>query len=192
MAQLFRPPPTFLNHVVSAVRKFASATVSLTEVKETAKHLGVTFNDMVLAMAAGGLREPLLRYDGRADRPILSSVPVSTDKSPDRVSGNEIGGLPVSLPVHIDDPLERVRLIARATAIAKEDQALVGPMLYGRVMAYLPTAFARRMFRSQAIRADKNSMMNVPVSNVAGPRERGNFGGAAVSEIYSTGILSPV
>jgi len=30
-------------------------------------------------------------------------------------------------------------------------------------------------------------MMNVPVSNVAGPRERGNF----VSEIYSTGVLSP-
>jgi diacylglycerol O-acyltransferase len=98
----------------------------------------------------------------------------------------------VSLPVHIDDPLERVRLIARATAIAKEDQAVVGPQLYGRVMAYLPTAFAPKMFRWQAIRADKNSMMNVPVSNVAGPRERGNLGGATVSEIYSTGILSPV
>jgi hypothetical protein len=26
---------------------------------------------------------------------------------------------------------------------------------------------------------------------VAGPRERGHFGGAPVSEIYSTGVLSP-
>ena len=83
IAQLFRPPPTFLNHVVSPMRKFASATVLLAEVKETAKHLRVTFNDMVLATAAGGLRELLLRYDGGADRPILSSVPVSTDRSPD-------------------------------------------------------------------------------------------------------------
>jgi diacylglycerol O-acyltransferase / wax synthase len=33
--------------------------------------------------------------------------------------------------------------------------------------------------------------MNVAVSSVAGPRERGRFGGAAVSEIYSTGVLSP-
>ena len=34
-------------------------------------------------------------------------------------------------------------------------------------------------------------MMNVAVSSVAGPRERGHIGGAPVSEIYSTGVLSP-
>jgi diacylglycerol O-acyltransferase len=34
-------------------------------------------------------------------------------------------------------------------------------------------------------------MMNVAVSSVKGPRERGQFGGAAVSEICSTGVLSP-
>ncbi len=103
MAKMFKLPPTFLNHVVSPGRTFATASLSLAEVKETAKHLGVTFNDIVLAMAAGGLRELLLRYDGRADRPIIASVPVATDRSPDRITGNEISGLPVSLPVHIDD-----------------------------------------------------------------------------------------
>ena len=81
MAKMFKLPPTFLNHVVSPVRTFATASLSLAEVKETAKQLGVTFNDIVLAMAAGGLRELLLRYDGRADRPIIASVPVATDKS---------------------------------------------------------------------------------------------------------------
>ena len=74
---MFKTPPTFLNHVVSPVRTFATASLSLAEVKETAKKLGVTFNDIVLAMAAGGLRELLLRYDGRADRPIMASVPVA-------------------------------------------------------------------------------------------------------------------
>ena len=44
----------------------------MADVKDAAKYLGVTFNDIVLAMAAGALRELLLRYDGRADRPILS------------------------------------------------------------------------------------------------------------------------
>ena len=29
------------------------------------------------------------------------------------------------------------------------------------------------------------------VSSVAGPRQRGHFAGASVSEIYSTGVLSP-
>jgi hypothetical protein len=32
-------------------------------------------------------------------------------------------------------------------------------------------------------------LFNVPVSNVAGPRERGRFAGAPVSEIYSAGPL---
>ncbi len=32
--------------------------------------------------------------------------------------------------------------------------------------------------------------MNVAISNVPGPRERGHIGGAPVSEIYSVGVLS--
>jgi len=102
LAGAFDAPPTFLNHVVSPRRWFASATLPLADVKATAKALGITMNDVVLAMAAGGLRKLLLAYDGRADRPIIASVPTATDKS-DRVTGNEISGLSISLPVHIAD-----------------------------------------------------------------------------------------
>ena len=190
MAKMFKPPPTFLNHVVSPVRTFASATLPLVDAKETAKALGVTFNDMVLATVAGALRDLLLRYDGRADRPLLSNVPVSTNRDPERLSGNELSGLPVSLPVHIDDPLERVRLTALATELAKEDHQIVGPELYSRMMGYMPTAFAPAAFRHQAKRATENKVMNVPVSNVPGPRTRGDIGGSPVTEFYSTGVLS--
>ncbi len=190
LAKMFQTPPTFLNHVVSPVRTFATASVSLAEVKETAKHLGVTFNDIVLATAAGGLRELLLRYDGRADRPLMASVPVSTDLSEDRVTGNEIGGLSVSLPVHIDEPLERVRLTSLATARAKEDYELLGPKLQGQMMEYLPPPLTPVLLRWQASRAAHNRLMNVAVSSVPGPRERGHLGGAPVTEIYSIGVLS--
>ena len=54
----------FINHVVTPGRRFATAPLALADVKETGKHLGVTLNDMVLAMAAGALRQLLLRYDG--------------------------------------------------------------------------------------------------------------------------------
>jgi diacylglycerol O-acyltransferase len=190
MAKMFKTPPTFLNHVVSPVRTFATASLSLAEVKETAKHLGVTFNDIVLAMAAGGLRELLLRYDGRADRPILASVPVSTDRSVDRITGNEISGLAVSLPVQLDDPLERVRMTSVAASRAKEDNELFGPQLHGQMMEYLPPAVTPALFRWQSKRAARNKIMNVAVSNVPGPRQRGHIGGAPVSEIYSVGVLS--
>ncbi|MGV0794285.1 WS/DGAT/MGAT family O-acyltransferase [Mycolicibacterium sp. XJ1819] len=190
MAKLFRTPPTFLNHVVSPGRTFATASLSLAEVKGTAKHLGVTFNDIVLAMAAGGLRELLLRYDGRADRPLLASVPVSTETSPDRVTGNEISGLSVSLPVHVDDPLERVRLTSVATARAKENHDLLGPKLQGQFMEYLPPPLTPVLLRWQSRRAAHNRLMNVAVSTVPGPRQRGHLGHAPVSEIYSVGVLS--
>ncbi len=190
MAKMFKTPPTFLNHVVSPNRTFATASLALADIKETSKHLGVTFNDVILAMAAGGLRELLLRYDGRADEPILASVPVSTDLSPDRITGNEISGLAVSLPVHIDEPLERVKLTALATGRAKEENALLGPKLHGRMMEYLPPPLAPVLFRWQSKRAAHNSIMNVAVSNVPGPREHGHVGGATVSEIYSIGVLS--
>jgi diacylglycerol O-acyltransferase len=190
LADSFDAPPTFLNHVVSPQRRFASATLPLADVKATAKALGITMTDVVLAMAAGGLRTLLLAYDGTADRPILASVPTATDKS-NRITGNEISGLMISLPVHIADPIERARLVALATQIAKEDHEILGPELYGRLMAYLPTAFAPAAFRWLGGRDIPNKLMNVAVSSVVGPRQRGHFGGATVTEIYSTGVLSP-
>lgn len=190
LADAFDAPPTFLNHVVSPQRRFASATLSLADAKATAKALGITVNDLILATAAGGLRTLLLAYDGAADRPIIASVPTATDKS-GRITGNEISGLMVSLPVHVAEAAERARLVALATRIAKEDHEIMGPELYGRLMAYLPTAIAPAAFRWLGRRDAPNRLMNVAVSSVVGPRERGHFGGAAVSEIYSTGVLSP-
>ena len=56
LARNFAPPACFINHVVSPGRRFATAPLALADVKETAKHLGVTLNDIVLATAAGALR----------------------------------------------------------------------------------------------------------------------------------------
>ena len=94
----FTPPPSFMNHMLTPERRFATATLALSDIKETGKALGVTINDMVLALSAGALRKLLLRYDGDADHPLLASVPVSFDFSPDRVSGNFFTGMMVALP----------------------------------------------------------------------------------------------
>jgi WS/DGAT/MGAT family acyltransferase len=189
LARLLHAPATFMNHLVSPRRTFATATLSLAQVKQVGKHLGVTINDMVMAMAAGALRELLLRYDGSADRPIVASVPASTDRSPNRISGNELGGMAVSLPTHIGDPLERVRLTAVATVIAKENNELFGPELYGRLITYLPPFAAAGAFNWLARRDAGNNLFNIPISNVAGPPTRRHLAGAPVSEIYSAGPL---
>ncbi|MGE2835744.1 WS/DGAT/MGAT family O-acyltransferase [Mycobacterium sp. SMC-4] len=189
LARNFAPPRTFINHVVSPGRRFATAPLALADVKQTAKHLQVTVNDIVLATAAGALRSLQLRYDKRADAPLIAGVPISFDTSPDRLTGNEFSYITPSLPVHIDDPLERVRLTATSTAIAKENHHLLGEMLLPSWLAYLPPALTPSLFRSQARRVESAMVMNLTISNVPGPRQRGVFGGATIDEIYSVGPI---
>jgi diacylglycerol O-acyltransferase / wax synthase len=187
LARNFAPPQCFINHRVTPGRRFATAPLALADVKETAKHLGVTLNDVVLAMASGALRQLLLRYDGHADSPLIAGVPVSYNTSPERLDGNEFTYMTPSLPVHIDDPLQRVELTSMATKIAKENHQLLGPTLLPAWLSYLPPALAPRFFRTQARRVESASVMNLTISNVPGPRQRGHIEGATVSEIYSVG-----
>lgn len=53
----FTPPPSFMNHVLTPGRRFATASLALADVKSTGKQLGATINDMVLAMSSGALRK---------------------------------------------------------------------------------------------------------------------------------------
>ena len=111
-----------MNHWSTPPESSPPTTLSLADVKETGKQLGVTINDMVLAMSAGALRQLLLRYDGHADHPLLASVPVSFDFSRDRISGNYFTGVLVALPVDVEDPLERVQAAHDAAAAAQGEQ----------------------------------------------------------------------
>ena len=186
----FTPPPSFMNHPVDAQRRFATATLALADVKETAKHLGVTINDMVLAISAGALRKLSLKYDGHADHPLLASVPVSFDFSRDRISGNYFTGVMMVVPIELEDPLERVKAVHDAAVDAKETHHLMGPELVSRWSAYFPPAPAEKLFAWLADKDGQNKVLNIPISNVPGPREYGRVGGALVTEIYSVGPLT--
>jgi diacylglycerol O-acyltransferase len=186
----FTPPPSFMNHRVDAQRKFATATLALADVKATGKKLDATINDMVLAMSTGALRQLSLKYDGHADHPLLASVPVSFDFSRDRISGNRFSGVMMTLPVQLEDPLERVRAVHDAAVDAKDTHNLLGPELVSRWSAYFPPAPAERLFGWLAEKDGQNKVLNIPISNVPGPREPGRVGGALVTEIYSVGPLT--
>jgi diacylglycerol O-acyltransferase len=185
----FVPPPTFMNHKITEERRFATATLALADVKETGKRLGATINDMVLAMATGALRTLQLRYDGQAV-PLLASVPMSFDFSPERISGNRFTGVLVGLPTDSDDPLERVQCTHENAIAAKESNQLMGPELVSRWAAYMPPAPTQAFFRWASGRDGHNKILNLNISNVPGPRERGRVGGALVTEIYSVGPLT--
>ncbi|MFV8264818.1 WS/DGAT/MGAT family O-acyltransferase [Mycolicibacterium peregrinum] len=186
----FTPPPSFMNHILDEKRLFATATLALADVKETSKKLGVTINDLVLAMSSGALRTLSLKYDGKADHPLLASVPMSFDFSPDRISGNRFSGVLVALPVDVADTAERVQRAHDAAALAKESHQLIGPELIARWAAYMPPAPVEAAFKWLSHQDGQNKVLNLNISNVPGPRERGKVGGATVTEIYSVGPIT--
>ncbi|CKG90172.1 WS/DGAT/MGAT family O-acyltransferase [Mycolicibacterium smegmatis] len=186
----FTPPPSFINHMITSKRKFATATIALADAKETSKKLGITLNDLVLAMSSGALRTLQLRYDGRADHPLLASVPMSFDFSPDRIWGNRFSGVLVALPVDVADTGERVRRTREAANLAKESHQLIGPELVARWAAYMPPAPVEALFKRLSSKDGQNKVLNLNISNVPGPRERGKVGGATVTELYSVGPIT--
>lgn len=186
----FTPPPSFMNHVLTPERRFATATLALADVKSTGKLLGATINDMVLAMSSGALRALQLRYEGKADHPLLASVPMSFDFSPERISGNRFTGVLMALPVDLADPLERVKRASADAALAKESNQLIGPELVARWASYMPPAAVESLFRRLSDKDGQNKVLNLNISNVPGPPEQGKVGGATVTEIYSVGPLT--
>lgn len=86
---------------------------------------GVTVNDLLLAIVAGGMHRYLAERDALVDE-VLVVVPISLRELgaplPRRV-GNRIGLLPVRLPVGTPDHEERVALIQRRTAELKGTRA---------------------------------------------------------------------
>jgi diacylglycerol O-acyltransferase / wax synthase len=74
---------------------------------------GVTANDLLLSILAGGLRRHLLDHDALVDE-VLVLAPVNLREptlSLPRHLGNRLGLLPVLLPVAVEDPERRVALI---------------------------------------------------------------------------------
>lgn len=190
LAGRFDPAPTFLNHKLSPGRTFASASLPLADVKALSKRLEVTINDLVLTVAAGALRRLLRDHGEGADRPLIASIPTATDTSPDRITGNALATMLVSLPVQLADPMGRLGLIRTSTRIAKEDHQLLGPTLVGRWLEFVPPTITRATFSWMSRREAPNQLFNLIVSNVPGPRERGRIAGAEISEFYSVGPLA--
>jgi diacylglycerol O-acyltransferase len=191
-ANVLRPVRTFLNRAISAERSFATLSLPLAEAKAVGKRLEITLNDTILGIAAGAMRDVLLQVEGQANDPLVASVPVGTDSSLSRISGNKIGAMLVSVPVQLTDPVERCREAGRAAAVAKQQNRLLGPELMQNWLEYVPPKpfewYSHRVSRRRE--ADKARVqMNLVVSNVPGPREQLFIAGLPLGEFYSVGPL---
>lgn len=189
----FQAPRTSFNTELSPHRRFASAKVSLDEVKELRRVFGVKLNDIVLAVCAGALRRYLEANDELPEAPLIAQVPISLRAEDDKTSvGTQVGALFASLATHIDDPVERVLAIHESTQSAKEMQsALAADKIMGLTETTPPglVTLAARMYTAAHLDRRTPPVMNLIISNVPGPPFELFCAGAPIEAIYPMGPL---
>lgn len=146
----------------------------LDELKAQARANGVTINDLVMAVLAGGLHRYLAARDGLV-REVAVMVPINLRREGDalpRHLGNRIGLLPIRLPVGTPDPLERLTGVRRRILELRGSPApLVSRALMAATSLATPTV-ERTIHRVNQLRGTG------VVTNVPGPRAPMHLTGA--------------
>jgi diacylglycerol O-acyltransferase len=97
-----------------------------------------------------------------------------------------------ALPVHIDDPLERLRAISEVTKAAKEVHNLLGAEMladWSEITPPRPFAWFMRMYSRLGLAAKHRPPINLVVSNVPGPATPLEIAGGRLDAIYSVGPI---
>ena len=189
----FAAPRTSFNAALTPHRSFAFTSLSLSDVKNVKNELGVSVNDVVLAMCAGSLRHYLENRGELPEEPLVAMVPVSvrTEEQAGTL-GNQVSNMLCSLATQYDDPIERLQAIHEGTQQAKEQLNAIGADTLTNWAEFAAPALAGRAARlySRTRMADRHRpLFNVTISNVPGPPFPLYSNGARVVAHYPMGPI---
>lgn len=185
-------PRTNLNRRIGPERAFAFGSVGLDDLRRVRSHFGVTVNDAVLAVCAGALRRYLTEQDDLPAKPLVAGCPVSTRPRDDEPAGNALATMPVPLATDIDDPVERLLAIhehaKHAKALSDEMRAHRMPSM-GNVLPPVALGAGFRVLHATGVMTRIPLIMNLTVSNVAGPPNPQFIAGARLVGSYPASIV---
>ena len=191
MAAPFSAPRTSFNGTITAHRSIALADLGLDEIKEVKKATGTTVNDVVLALCGGALRAYLEERDELPETSLMATVPVSVRQSSRRTQGaNKVSALFTKLGTDIDDPLERLEMLAERNRHAKDHHnAISADALQDWAEFAAPRVFGLAVRTYANLRlAEKHPVVhNLVISNVPGPPVPLYFMGARIDALYPLG-----
>jgi diacylglycerol O-acyltransferase len=191
MAAPFSAPRTSFNGTITSHRSIAMADLDLDEIRRIKKVTGTTVNDVVLAVAGGALRAYLAERDELPESSLLATVPVSVRDSSRRSTGaNKVSALFTKLGTDIDDPLERLRMLAERNRHAKEHHnAISADALQDWAEFAAPRTFglAVRAYANLRLAERHPVVHNLVISNVPGPPIPLYFMGARIDALCPLG-----
>ncbi|HYL53364.1 MAG TPA: wax ester/triacylglycerol synthase family O-acyltransferase [Acidimicrobiia bacterium] len=185
-------PRLSFNRALTPRRTVEFTSVELSRLKEIRRAYGATLNDLLIAVCAGALRLYLTDQDELPDRPLVAAIPVSERGLEHEVGGNRFSTMFYAIPVHIEDPAERVAATTRTAAAAKEFYEQSGhELLYSLASMLPPKTISPAMHAVSALHlADRfPPVANLMISNVRGPDFPLWIAGGRVSQMLPMGPL---
>jgi WS/DGAT/MGAT family acyltransferase len=186
-------PRTPFNQQISSQRSFATASVPMDLVKRVARGLGVSLNDVVMAMCGGALRD-LLSQSGQLPRQsLVAAMPVSLREAGNTEASNQVSMAQCSLATNIADPLERLQAIRASTAQIKQRvSAFKGliPTDFPGLAAPIWASGLSRLWAMGRIAERLPPLANVAISNVPGPPVPLYLAGAKLRHYYPVSIVT--
>ena len=180
VADLLTPPilDPLAAHCSGLSRRFDVMQIPLARLQRIKEPLGVTINDVVLAVLAGTLgayhRERHVQVEA-----LNCMVPISLRGSDERDTlGNRVGTFTVRLPLAERRAARRLELIVAQTRSAKSDRRGAAMPVLLQAIGFLP-GFAFRWIARQSL-----GRVNIACTNVPGVREPRYMAGARIEALY--------
>jgi diacylglycerol O-acyltransferase / wax synthase len=186
-----RAPRTRFNGPISPHRRFAFGSLPLDSVKALKNELGITVNDVVVALCASGVRDWLLERDELPDEPLVTMVPVSV-RTPEQEGtfGNRVSFMVVPIPTHEADPRERLMRAHEYLIGAKERHQALPADILAEASNFIPPALFTRASRGMAVLfSHVRPPLNLAISNVPGPRIPLYMAGAQLLGNYPVSVV---
>jgi diacylglycerol O-acyltransferase / wax synthase len=182
-----RAPPTPFNRSITQHRRWGFCDLALAEIKSVKNALGVTVNDVVMALCAGALRRWLIDHNALPDDPLIAAVPVSVRTEEQQgTHGNRVSMMLAVLPTQLADPRDRLQAVHQAMRAAKEQHDALPANLLADVTQFAMPALAGQAARMAArLRlVERASLFNLIISNVPGPNVPLYYAGAELLAYY--------
>ncbi|MEB3906254.1 WS/DGAT domain-containing protein [Mycobacterium ulcerans] len=188
-----RAPRTRFNRRIGPHRRFAFASVPLADVKAVKNAMGVTVNDVVLALSAGVLRRRLAAAGDLPTEPLLAMVPVSV-RTPEQAGtfGNRVSTMIVPLPTDEPDARRRVARVNDVMRSAKQRHRAIPATLMQDANQFIPPALlarASRVVGQLSVSDPLAPPVNVVVSNVPGSPTPLYLAGARLQAQFPVSIV---
>jgi diacylglycerol O-acyltransferase len=187
-----RPPRTPFNGRISPHRSFAFGSLSLDAVKQLKNELGITVNDVVVALCATAVRDWLLERDALPDDPLVAMVPMSVRTEEQMGTyGNRVSMMIVPIPTDVDDPRERLMQAHETLKSAKQRHRALPADLLTDATSFIPPAVHARASRlTMELGGRLAPPLNLVISNVPGPRDPLYLAGAQLQANFPVSVVT--